>query len=356
MLISENTKPALTEFQKLMKKTDKFLNLDAKKRPSYYAKRSGTVLEDDVKAALDECSKGTPFFNTIEKISGAKFPDIIAGNPKIYGVEVKSTEKDHWVTTGSSILESTRVESVERIYLTFGKLGGARVEFVSRPYEDCLYSIAVTHMPRYRIDMRLQKGESIFDKMGVSYDDLRQMPNPVIPVARYLRSQLKEGETLWWVGDMVDEDVSYKLRVWNNLSYQEQTDYIAYAFLNYPEIINGDYDAYSLWLASQGVVNAHLRDAFTAGGKEEETLNGIVYRLPGIYRRIKNNKDKIIELLKSGNCPDSNAGDYLIGETDFEQRLIAWCNKIASYTVSSYRDVSYDTCMQFFKKYFLIKV
>ncbi len=352
MIISENTKPALTEFQKLMRKTDIFLNSDAKQRPYYYVKRSGTALEDDVKAALDECSKGTPFFNTIEKISGAKFPDIIAGNPKIYGVEVKSTEKDHWVTTGSSILESTRVESVERIYLTFGKLGGASVEFVSRPYEDCLYSIAVTHMPRYRIDMRLQKGESIFDKMGVSYDDLRQMPNPVIPVARYLRSQLKEGETLWWAGDAADETVSYKLRVWNNLSPQEQADYIVYAFLNYPEIICGEYDAYSLWLASQGVVNAHLRDSFTAGGREEEYLNGTAYRLPGIYRRIKNNKDKIKEFLRSGNNSVNNMGDYKISEDDYEQKLIAWCNRIASYTVSSYKDVSYDTCIQFFKKYF----
>ena len=267
-------------------------------------------------------------------------------------MEVKSTEKDHWVTTGSSILESTRVESVERIYLTFGKLDGDRIEFLSRPYEDCLYSIAVTHMPRYRIDMRLQKGESIFDKMGVSYDDLRQMPNPVIPVARYLRSQLKEGETLWWAGDSVDEEVSYKLRVWNNLSPQEKADYIVYAFLNYPEIICGDYDAYSLWLASQGVVNTHLRDAFTAGGKEEETLNGIVYRLPGIYRRIKNNKDKIIELLKSENSSVNNVRKFTISENDFEQRLTAWCNRVASYTVASYRDVSYDTCMKFFKKYF----
>ena len=353
MLISENTKPALIEFQKLMKKTDDVLNSDAKQRPSYYAKRTGTALEDDVKAALDECSKGTPFFNTIEKISGAKFPDIIAGNPKIYGVEVKSTEKDHWVTTGSSILESTRVESVERIYLTFGKLGGANIEFISRPYEDCLYSIAVTHMPRYRIDMRLQKGESIFDKMGIPYDDLRKMPNPVNPVARYLRSQLKKGETLWWAGDVADEEVSYKVRLWKTLSSQEQTDLIIYAFLNFPEIICGDYDAYSLQLASQGVVNTHLRDAFSAGGKEEEILNGVAYSLPGIYRRIKNNKEKIIELLKLESHPASDMGDYRICENDFDQRLITWCDKIASNTVKSYKYVNYDTCMQFFKKYFI---
>ena len=37
---------------------------------------------------------------------------------------------------------------------------------------------------------------------------------------------------------------------------------------------------------------------------------------------------------------------------DYEQKLIAWCNRIASYTVSSYKDVSYDTCIKKKKKYF----
>ena len=79
-------------------------------------------MEDDVKSALEECAIGTPFENTIEKISGQKFPDIVAA--KFYGVEVKSTKENHWTSTGSSILETTRVADVERIYMTFGKLGG----------------------------------------------------------------------------------------------------------------------------------------------------------------------------------------------------------------------------------------
>lgn len=352
MIIAENTKPSLDAFKELMRKTDALLNEDAHKRCSYYAKRTGTLLEDAVKEALDVCAQGTPFSGSIEKISGGRFPDIIAGNPKIYGVEVKSTEKDHWVTTGSSILESTRVDTVERIYLTFGKLGG-NIEFLSRPYEDCLYSIAVTHMPRYKIDMRLPKGESIFDKMQIPYDELRKMQNPVPPVARYLRSQLREGESLWWAGDNTEEEVSYKIRTWNNLSSEEQTDCIVYAFVHFPEIISGQYDDYALWLASQGIVNSHLRDSFTAGGRETEILKGKVYRLPGIYRRIKNNKDKILKILKTEK--DLNNIDFVINENDFEQTLIAWCNKIASYTTSSYKDIDYNLSMEFFKKYFFIQ-
>jgi hypothetical protein len=143
MIISVNPSPTLDEFVILMQKTDAFLNEDALRRPSYYVTRVGTPLEDDVKIALEECAKGTPFENTIEKISGQKFPDIVAS--KYYGVEVKSTKENHWTSTGSSILETTRVEDVQRIFLTFGKLGGKPIQFLSRPYEKCLSGIAVTH-------------------------------------------------------------------------------------------------------------------------------------------------------------------------------------------------------------------
>ena len=182
MIISINPEPEVDEFKLLMERVDHFLNVDARNRPSYYAKRAGSLLEDDVVDALSECAKNTVFQNTIEKVSGQKFPDIVAA--KYYGVEVKSTKDNHWTSTGSSILETTRVSDVKRIYMTFGKLGGNPIEFLSRPYEECLSGIAVTHMPRYLIDMRLKAGETIFEKMGISYEALRKMDNPISPVAK----------------------------------------------------------------------------------------------------------------------------------------------------------------------------
>lgn len=139
MIISINSKPELKAFESLMRKTDLFLNEDALKRPEYYKARGGNPLEDDVMHALEECAKGTPFENTIEKISGQKFPDIVAA--KYYGIEVKSTKENHWTSTGSSILETTRISDVERIFMTFGKLGGNPIEFLSRPYEECLSAL-----------------------------------------------------------------------------------------------------------------------------------------------------------------------------------------------------------------------
>ena len=192
MVVSTNSSANINEFAEFMKRTDEELNLEVKSQgEAYFASHSGNKLETDVCSAMKKIAEGTSFEGTIELVSGARFPDIVAA--RYYGVEVKSTVRNQWTSIGSSILESTRIEDVERIFLTFGKLGSP-VEFLSRPYEECMSEIAVTHYPRYRIDMKLGSGQTIFDKLQIPYDDFRKLPNPVEPVAKYYRGKLKEGE------------------------------------------------------------------------------------------------------------------------------------------------------------------
>ena len=214
MIISTACQAKLPAFKALMSKTDSFLNKDARERESYYAARGGKKLEEDVCFALTECAKGTQFEGTIKLVSGASFPDIVAN--RMFGVEVKSTEKNHWQSIGSSILESTRDQNVERIYMTFGKLGKP-IQFLSKPYEDCLSDIVVTHYPRYRIDMQLQEKQqpTIFEKMQIDYDELRTMENPVPIVSRYYKNQLKPGESLWWAADEVESSTPMAARLWS---------------------------------------------------------------------------------------------------------------------------------------------
>lgn len=114
---------------------------------------------------------GQHFENTIELIGGQKFPDIVAN--KYYGIEVKTTTQNHWKTTGNSVLEGTRVDDVERIYMLFAKLASP-IEFRCRPYEEVLSEVVVTHSPRYLIDMNLKVGNTIFDKIKMPYDTLRK--------------------------------------------------------------------------------------------------------------------------------------------------------------------------------------
>ena len=334
MIVSVNPKPTMAEFRDLMCRTDSLLNADALKRPKYYATRGGSPLEDDVKYALDECAKGTPFENTIEKISGQKFPDIVAA--KFYGIEVKSTKSDHWTSTGSSILETTRLSDVERIYMTFGKLGGHPIEFLSRPYESCLYGIAVTHMPRYLIDMRLNDGETIFDKIGIPYDELRQMHNPIAPVAEYYRSKLKPGESLWWTGNSADESVSATIRLWRNVPLNDRRRYTIYACVNFPEVFGGNYDRYALWLTSQGIVDTHIRDQFSSGGQEPMKLsNGTWAKFPAVYRRIKEYGPEFLGFMYREDSSTLD-GKPILSEELVEERFLKWVDQVSRVSPVDY--------------------
>ena len=101
MIISENNKPSIEEFKSIMRKTDLILNSNAEKKEKYYADRNGTQLEIDVCDAIREATRNTVFENTIQLVSGASFPDIVAN--KYFGVEVKSTNKNHYSNYSNSI-------------------------------------------------------------------------------------------------------------------------------------------------------------------------------------------------------------------------------------------------------------
>ncbi len=336
MIISQNRIPPLHSFEQLMKQTDIILNQDACMRSEYYSKRSGKAVEQDVYSAICEASKGTEFENTIRLVSGASFPDIVAN--RFYGVEVKSTEKNQWTSIGSSILESTRVKDVTRIYLTFGKLGSP-VEFLSRPYEDCLSGISVTHYPRYKIDMRLQKGETIFDKMGIPYDDIRQMENPVKPVSQYYRSKLKPGESLWWASDNEESIVPPTVRLWTTLSHQEKEKLTVQGYVLFPEILSSanttKYNRYSLWLATQqGVINTNVRDSFSAGGKIlMKTSSGVEIKTPAAFGRIAKYHHFIQEMLEEIDS-ETLTNFWEVPEL-FDNRILHWCQLAADASDST---------------------
>jgi len=299
MIISNNRSPNLPEFQNLIETATLKLNDDAAKRSSYYLTRNAQLLEDDVKDVLDITAKGTNFEGTIKKISGLRFPDIVAA--KYYGVEVKSSKDEKWITLGGSVNESTRVEDVERIFLTFGKLTNP-IEFRSRPYEDCLSDVVVTHYPRYKIDMNLPNGKTIFDKMKIPYDALRLSADPVGHIVSYYKSQLKDGESLWWTGKATkDEHIevdSMKIRLWRTLSTEEKRELMASGFAYFPVLLSNSstkYEQLSLWLMIQyNVISTSMRDSFSAGGRGEiPTASGRVEKVPRAILNIFENRAAI---------------------------------------------------------------
>lgn len=208
-------------FSSLMSKTEKILNEKATADIEFYKSLSSSALEQVACNEIRNACKDTPFNpDNVKLVAGQKFPDIIA--EQYFGVEVKSTKYDHWTSTGSSIIESTRDEDVENIYMLFGKLGGKYAEFKCRPYQDVLSEITVTHSPRYLINMNLTSGETIFDKMGTTYDELRTSEDSIKQVRNYYRNKSNKNDQMpWWISDNDSEPINMNLRLWATLPEDE---------------------------------------------------------------------------------------------------------------------------------------
>ena len=269
-IYNRNQGVALTEFDKFMSKTNDYMNKSAIKEKKY-KDCEGKKLEMEVLEAMKINCSDTPFRESdIDLVSGQRFPDIVAGHH--FGVEVKSTKSNKWESTGSSIIETTRVKDVEYIYMLFGKLGGNPVEFRCTPYQECLSDITVTHSPRYKINMDITPDNTIFSKMKMDYDTFRLSENPIELTRKYyLDKAEKEGKTQmpWWLSQEVS--VPPTLTLWMNGTFtkEQQKFYRALLLMLFPyEICNSDYGRPALWLCTRmGVLKSNFRDLFTAGGR-----------------------------------------------------------------------------------------
>lgn len=285
MVISTNPRPPKKDFEKLLDNTIQNLSRQAKQQKKEYLVLLRNKLEYKVEELMNENASGTPFEGTIELVSGQKFPDIVA--KRYFGVEVKSTKQNHWTTTGNSVLESTRVEDVENIYLLFGKMYEP-IEFKYRPYEECLSEVVVTHSPRYLIDMNLEEGKTIFDKIEISYNSLRKHKNPIKPIIDYYKKQLKEGEEVWWIDQEGEQSKSLIVKFWNSLPIDLRQMYIAKGMVYFPEVFNGDYNKFTLWLyESESIICPNVRDLFSAGGQAEIKWKNITYtKIPKVFLKL----------------------------------------------------------------------
>ncbi len=292
----------------LMDKTEHILNTESRKFPSEYKRLTSSALETCALENIKHACKGTPFnAEEVKLVSGQKFPDIVAEN--YYGIEVKSTKDNHWTSTGSSIVESTRVNNVDDIFMLFGKLGGDIPEFKCRPYQDVLYEIAVTHSPRYLIDMELGKGDTIFAKMGTSYDAFRKSSDSMALVRKYYREKAKKQhkqEMPWWItSENIEKGHSFNIKLWNSIELLEKRELQAKCMILFPEALNParnmtKYNNTTLWLCSYNqVLIPNIRDLYSAGGKIT-SVNGVRLTNPvaQVYNVIVSYSDVIKTMLQ----------------------------------------------------------
>jgi hypothetical protein len=315
IIIAKNDSGKLNEFQSLMDRTNACLNERASYNPQLYKTLNGTALESIVCDTMKELCSNTSFKpNDIELKSEQNFPDIITTYfnseqaRRYYGVEVKTTKENKWTSTGSSIVESSRIADVSRIFMLFGKLG-APIEFKCRSYEHCLSGIAVTHSPRYLIDMGLAESENIFAKMNTDYDTFRTANDNIEQVRQYYKNEAANKKKLqmpWWMGGTTNVNISFFVDLENELKFE----LISRALILFNEALSGDYKRVTLWLCSRySVLNANIRDKFSAGGQCQE-INGkqLDHPYPHIVKVVLEHLDQIENLL---TCPDKNLRDEI---------------------------------------------
>ena len=334
MIVSENIDATTNVFVQVLNDSVSLLKNEAAVDAKKYLASGGTKLEGLVLEALRTSAEGTEFDGSIRLASGQKFPDIVleAGG---LGVEVKSTTQDHWITTGNSVLESTRVPDIKKIFLMFGKLVDP-VDFKARPYEECLKEVLVTHYPRYQIDMDLPDGQTIFDKIGKSYDEVRSLPEPVAPMIEYYSSKLQPGESLWWTGrhNVQDQCSPVTIRELSSLGSKERNEIVASSFVLFPQLFSRRQDKFHevlMWLLRRGYICGNIRDFYTAGGRwKYRTGKKETIELPQIVKRLFEYKNLFLEFLFTIDCDELEYA-WKTKVSLCVDRLTIWHSLLAEY-------------------------
>ncbi|WP_210547378.1 hypothetical protein [Rhodoferax sp. PAMC 29310] len=212
------------------------------------------------------------------------FPDIAVGK---FGIEVKFTTNDTWLSIANSVLESNRIPSVDQVYVIFGKMGGTLEVRWSR-YEDCIVHVRTSHVPRFEVELPPTGGTlPLFQQMNIAYDDFRRLPmDQKMPhIREYARGRLKKGERLWWLEDseVPTHTLPLQASLYTRLTKDRKTRLRAEAALLCPQIVGSAIDKYDdvpLYLLTyRGVLSHNTRDMFTAGSVSNPTNddNGGIY-------------------------------------------------------------------------------
>lgn len=209
-----------------------------------------------------------------------RFPDvIITTDVGKFGIEVKSSKSKNWETLGGSINESTKVLGLDEIFILFGKNINNQINIKIKEFSKCVKSVAVTHSPRYLIDMDLEDGTDIFALLNTSYEDVCATKSPFDVFKQYFKDKAKKSNTkFWFLSDEESERASetfqdLELKFFKQLSSDEQRQLVCEAIVLYPQDLfgskNSKYENSNLFFLSRNVVSNSMRDNFTAGGQVE---------------------------------------------------------------------------------------
>lgn len=257
------------------------------------------------------------------------FPDIEVGE---FGIEVKFTTNDTWRSVANSVLERNRIEEVEKVYIVFGKMGGTP-EVKWGEYEKCVMHVRTSHVPRFEVEVFPEPEQSLFEQMGIPYDEFRTSPmeEKMRHIREYARGRLKAGERLWWLEDSAEPEhtLPIQARLYTKLPTAEKTKLRAEAVLLCPKIVESGrsrnkYDDVVLYILTyHGVLCHQARDLFSAGSvaNPENDDNGGIY----IERAIRLIESEIVDA--ANRLEDALFVEYWGESVPPEDRIERWLQK-----------------------------
>lgn len=284
------------EFHDLIDYVLAFLYEDCKRRPQCY-KKSGEEFEPLIVQAVQMALQSLGICADINYTPGGHgFPDIVlyGANGAKYGIEVKSSTSSgkSWKINGNSVMGTTKEAGILENVIVFGKLRGVNSEFRARNYEQSVVNVGVTHSPRFLIDLDTPIGESFFEKSGITYNQLNSVDNPIKLITDYF---LSIGQKAWWLA----ESTPATIRMFGSLPKNEQNYLMGYAFAHFPELFShssSKFYRFMSWLSSEkSIVDAALRDRFTAGGRVDLNVHGTIYHsVPQLFNNFYKYRDYVL--------------------------------------------------------------
>lgn len=271
------------EFESLLDRCCEQLTIEAREKGF----KSSPQFENRVREVLRDLTSAESFEIDLAPHPQA-FPDIAIGE---FGVEVKFTLNDTWRSVANSILETQRIESVNHIYLVFGKMGGGTPEVRWGVYEQSVIHVRTSHVPRFEVELPSENTpvkKSLFEEMGIKYDDFRKLQmHEKMPYIRAYARKIHPDGRLWWIEEKETDEhtVPIQARLYTNLSKDEKIKLRAEAALLCPKIVKSGrtrdkYDDLVLYLLTyHGVLCHQARDLFSAGSvaNPKNDDNGGVY-------------------------------------------------------------------------------
>jgi hypothetical protein len=248
-------------------------------------------------AAIESVLPSTNPGASAKLVGGLKFPDItVTLGDETGGVEVKSTRNpnDPWRVPGGSIMEGNRVDGVGEVWVLFTKLAG-NIETRAKPYAETIEDISVTHSPRYLLNMELDGGRGgLFDRLRVSYEDVRNAPEPFRIFRNYLEDKAaRSGGRPWWSPDEADHGSPALIRFWEDLDPAEKRRLTAegLALFGCKLLFGSGAEKYKDFavhlLRGHSILCCSLRDLFSAGGKKELWPGSGHGRTPAVFARFR---------------------------------------------------------------------